>query len=99
VEGRTLDRVLEEGPLDAAALAALARSLADGLAEVHRRGLILRDVKPRNIILDATGAPHLIDFGFATEVGGPRDPSRPALGTFVYSAPEQTGRLKRPVDG
>lgn len=98
VAGRTLAADLQEGPLALPRLVAMARVLAGALAQVHRHGLVHRDVKPQNIILpdDQAGA-KLIDFGLATRFDGQVGPE--VVGTFLYSAPEQSGMLKRPVDG
>jgi eukaryotic-like serine/threonine-protein kinase len=97
VEGRTLASVIREGPLAEELVVAVAKQLAGALAEVHRRGFVHRDVKPENILLDKSNAPMLIDFGFAMSVSGDRD-AEDVVGTVLYSAPEQTGMLHRPVD-
>jgi len=98
VAGRTLAADLQDGPLPLPRLVGMARVLAGALAQVHRHGLVHRDVKPQNIILpdDQAGA-KLIDFGLATRFDGQVGPE--VVGTFLYSAPEQSGMLKRPVDG
>jgi len=93
VEGTPLSVLLEEGPLSPERALTLGVELADVLAAVHRARLVHRDIKPANVLIDGSGRPHLIDFGFAvgaTEEG--------AVGTPLYAAPEQTGMLSRPVD-
>ncbi|MBM4113404.1 MAG: tetratricopeptide repeat protein [Phycisphaerae bacterium] len=75
LEGSTLDSMLESerarGAFPPARRAALREALerfaalASGVAAIHRRGIIHRDLKPQNIIVDRTGAPHVIDFGVA----------------------------------
>jgi hypothetical protein len=69
----------------------LVKSLADALAYAHDKGVVHRDVKPANIMLDASGAPFLMDFGLASR----RDEASKltndgaVLGTPSYMAPEQ----------
>lgn len=105
VEGETLAETLRsQGPLDFPSLVALARSVSGALAEVHAHGLIHRDVKPANIIVEPAGGVRLIDFGLATRVDGIGSTAAPipaasaAVGTLLYAAPEQSGMLRRPVD-
>jgi hypothetical protein len=81
--------VAERGPLPAEQVAALGQGVAEALAAAHRRGIVHRDVKPRNILIDGSGRPRLTDFGAArvdgqetlTESGG-------MIGTLDYAAPE-----------
>ncbi len=98
VEGESLSSVFSRGPMPEAALVALARDMAGALSTVHRDGLVHRDVKPQNVIITPNGRAMLVDFGFATRAREGTE-SNEAAGTFLYSAPEQTGMLKRPVDG
>ncbi|MFC9389563.1 serine/threonine protein kinase [Streptomyces venezuelae] len=91
VAGPTLEaRVVEQGPLTERQVAELGAMLAEALAEVHARGVIHRDVKPANIILES-GEPRLIDFGIARTTKGTRGLTLPGtiLGTHGYMAPEQ----------
>jgi signal transduction histidine kinase/CheY-like chemotaxis protein/tetratricopeptide (TPR) repeat protein len=87
VEGETLADRLRRGPLAPDLALDLACQLADALRAVHEVGLVHRDVKPRNVILEAGNRARLVDFGFAAPVGslGARD----TAGTRRYSAPEQ----------
>lgn len=100
VEGPTLASLLEAGPLSQRDTISLAQTLAAALAELHRFGLVHRDVKPHNVVLPAAapGAATLVDFGFAAPAESDYSGGEVA-GTLRYCAPEQAGMLKRPVDG
>jgi PAS domain S-box-containing protein len=80
----------------------LAVALGDSLARLHERGLVHRDVKPANVLVDAgCDRVRLTGFGVASRL--PREhqaPEPPELiaGTLAYMAPEQTGRMNRSVD-
>ena len=79
----------------------LAPAIARALSEAHASGLVHRDVKPANIFIDAQGDPRLTGFGIASRTGGMSQAEmRPQAleGSLPYMAPEQTGRMNRPVD-
>ena len=80
----------------------IALQLCAALAEVHRHGVIHKDINPSNLVWNATTRRlQLIDFGIACELPHERQGSGPpqALeGTLRYMAPEQTGRMNRRVD-
>ncbi|MGQ0507333.1 MAG: protein kinase domain-containing protein [Myxococcaceae bacterium] len=102
VEGQTLAHVLAQGPQTEAFVRKLGVSLARALADVHRHGLVHRDVKPANILVQHTGEQlhtKLIDFGLVEYVREGQLHADNWVGTFIYSAPEQGGLLKRAVDG
>lgn len=90
VRGRDISvRVREEGALDAEAVVTIGRGVAAALSAAHRRGILHRDVKPQNVLVESDGEPRLTDFGSAkldsqstiTRTGG-------LVGTLNYAAPE-----------
>lgn len=98
VEGRTLADRLWEGPLPAAEAVACGIALADALAYVHGHGIVHRDVKPGNVLLDRYDRPHLSDFGIAALVDSTQITGTGTIvGTAAYLAPDQVrGRPVRP---
>lgn len=99
VDGTTLGRVLSGGPLDAVRTARLGAEIAEVLHVAHAAGLVHRDVKPDNVMVRPDGSACLLDFGLATRATEHADGADVAVGTFRYSAPEQSGALRREVDG
>jgi serine/threonine protein kinase len=98
VEGRTLAEVLqEEGRLPVRRALEIAIQVALGLGFAHEQGLVHRDVKPQNVILNGNGRAKVTDFGIARslDVQGVTQ-SGAVLGTSNYIAPEQASG--RPVD-
>lgn len=90
VQGEDLEvRITKRGPLSPDAVTRLGQSIASALSLAHQAGILHRDVKPRNILLDSSGTALLTDFGSArilsqgtmTETGG-------LVGTLAYAAPE-----------
>ncbi|HEX5203133.1 MAG TPA: diguanylate cyclase [Actinoplanes sp.] len=98
IPGGSLADRLAHGPLAPERVVELAGQLGRGLAAAHRAGLVHRDVKPGNIMMSPGRPAKLIDFGLALLGAEPEDDDR-AVGTFLYTSPEQSGMLKRPVDG
>ncbi|MEZ0333672.1 MAG: serine/threonine-protein kinase [Gemmatimonadales bacterium] len=82
-------RVREHGPLSPEEAVRVGRDIASALAAAHRRGILHRDVKPQNILLDPDGRARLTDFGSAKLDGQLGITATGALaGTLAYAAPE-----------
>ncbi|MFM0565255.1 AAA family ATPase [Paraburkholderia sediminicola] len=102
--GEPLDRVIgqQKGhPLDLTRCLRIAVGLAAALGQAHRQGLIHKDVKPANALVDDAGHVWLTGFGIASQLPRERLPPVPPeiiAGTFAYMSPEQTGRMNRSVD-
>jgi serine/threonine protein kinase len=99
--GAPLDRLLGR-PLEISHFLHIAIPLAGALRRVHERGLIHKDIKPANILVDsASGGVWLTGFGIASRLPRERQalaPPEVIAGTLAYMAPEQTGRMNRSVD-
>jgi serine/threonine protein kinase/Flp pilus assembly protein TadD len=91
VEGGQLDAVAKREPMPIRRAAELVAKLARTVHYAHERGILHRDIKPGNILLDAKGEPHLTDFGLARLVETESTVTRTleVLGTPSYMAPEQ----------
>lgn len=92
IDGDTIGQRLQSGPLPVALVEDFARQLADLVAYCHRLGVVHRDLKPGNLIVDAAGRLHVIDFGIATVRGMARVTWRGfsgLAGTAEYMAPEK----------
>ncbi len=107
IEGRSLDKVLKDlqkrgecpGPEMIASLLRLFVDVADALHYAHEEGMLHRDVKPSNILLDRRGRAYLSDFGLARHrFDNPLTVSGDLIGTPRYMAPELLDSRLGPVD-
>jgi serine/threonine protein kinase len=91
VPGGDLKGLIDErGRLPGAELARLGDEICAGLAHAHERGVIHRDIKPHNILLDENGHAKVTDFGIARALDATQATRTGAyLGTALYSSPEQ----------
>jgi PAS domain S-box-containing protein len=99
--GEPLDRLLG-APLEVGRFLRLAIAIAAALGQMHRRGLVHKDIKPANILVNRTTENvALTGFGIASRLSRERQspaPPETIAGTLAYMAPEQTGRMNRSID-
>jgi hypothetical protein len=89
IRGRTLEQLVGEGRIPPRRAADLLAKVAGAADYAHRLGIVHRDIKTQNILVDDSGQPRLIDFGMASlRHAFAEDPGSPG-GTFAYMAPEQ----------
>jgi len=91
IEGGQLDEVVKHAPMSIPQAAELIAKVARTVHYAHEHGILHRDIKPGNILLDTNGEPHLTDFGLARLVETESTVTRTleVLGTPRYMAPEQ----------
>ncbi len=99
VDGEPLDAVMPPGKSDARKAAQMMCEICDSVDYAHQRGVLHRDLKPGNVLVDKQGKPHLLDFGLAKQTG--ESSSSPLqtgvtisgagqlLGTVAFMSPEQ----------
>jgi serine/threonine protein kinase len=99
--GEPLDRLVRQ-PMEIGQFLRISVALSGAIGQLHGRGLIHKDIKPANVLVDsATGRVRLTGFGIASRLPRERQPLEPPeliAGTLAYMAPEQTGRVNRSID-
>lgn len=92
IEGRDLQALLSNGPLPPERAVRIVGQVAKALHAAHKAGLVHRDVKPSNVLVDDDDFAYLIDFGIARATDDTRlTGTGNAIGTFHYMAPERLG--------
>ena len=90
IEGKSLREVIKEGKLTISEAVNLMMQICEGLNEAHSAGVVHRDIKPGNIIIDKKSKPRLLDFGLASVSGEEKlTKTGSTLGTVGYMSPEQ----------
>jgi len=103
IEGEDLESRISRGKLEPADAVEIASGLADALSCAHEQGILHRDFKPQNVLLDREGHPLLTDFGLA-KLRGDAAPTLSLtqtgmmLGTPAYMAPEQANAERKHID-
>ncbi|HLM71416.1 MAG TPA: AAA family ATPase, partial [Polyangiaceae bacterium] len=96
---QALSDVLKAHPMDLGAALKTAACVADTLDALHRRGVVHKDINPRNILINTrTGAVRLSDFSVATRLAQETQSPGWLEGSLAYMSPEQTGRMNRTLD-
>ncbi len=93
VMGRTLEHLVDSGPLPIKDIVRLGASIADAIGNAHEHGVLHRDLKPGTVVLTAAGDPKILDFGLAVLLSGDSTSrltqTGAVVGSLPYMAPEQ----------
>jgi len=90
IEGRNLKKKIGSGPLEIEQALRIATQVASGLQEAHKKGIVHRDIKSANIMIDERNLAKIMDFGLARKTGGTLLTKDGAtMGTIAYMSPEQ----------
>jgi serine/threonine protein kinase/Tfp pilus assembly protein PilF len=91
VEGQSLRKKTESGPLELEEALKITTQVAEGLQEAHKKGVVHRDIKSSNIMVTEKGQAKIMDFGLARMTGTTLlTQEGTAMGTIAYMSPEQT---------
>ena len=90
IEGQSLKKKIESGPLELDEAVRIAFQVAEGLREAHKKGVVHRDIKSANIMVDERDQAKIMDFGLARVAGGTLVTKEGmTMGTIAYMSPEQ----------
>lgn len=91
IKGKTLKQYIQEfSPLSAARSVHIMKQLTSAISHAHENGIIHRDIKPQNILMDEEGNVKITDFGIATSLGATSfTQTNSVIGTVHYLSPEQ----------
>jgi serine/threonine protein kinase len=105
IEGEPLDEYVESKDLSAREIMTLFEKVCAASAYAHQRGVMHRDIKPGNVLVDDKGEPHILDFGLAKVVDDPDNPEPTfvsiegqVIGTLAFMSPEQATGNQDTVD-
>ena len=98
LDGGSLSQAINKNAKDISWVCKTIAMIADGLHHAHSRGLVHRDIKPDNILLDTSGNPCIVDFGLALKEESFGE-GRGLMGTLLYMSPEQASGEGHRVDG
>lgn len=89
VQGKSLDRMIDDGEIAPKRAAVIAKKIAEALVYAHEHGILHRDIKLANVLVDARGEPQVTEFGLAHDVQSDARKTRTGvtLGTSVYMPP------------
>lgn len=99
IEGASLKEVMKSRRIPPRSAAKLIARVAQALDYAHRRGVLHRDVKPANILMDHRGLPYLSDFGLAIHTHRQHLHANELAGTYPYMSPEQIQGATDRLDG
>ena len=99
VEGKSLAEVVRRTPLPAEQAVRYVKTIAEAVQYAHQRGILHRDLKPHNVLIDANDQPRITDFGLAKQIEVDSDltVSGAVLGTPSYMPPEQAAGKRREI--
>ena len=107
IEGKPLDEYVQSEKLSTRQIMELFNKVCSGVAYAHQRGVMHRDLKPGNILVDANGEPHILDFGLAKLIGDSDQANTDmamtsipgkVIGTLAFMSPEQASARPESMD-